>query len=240
MQQTGNSLEDLMGLANQTSMSDQLYEKISKLILDGTLEEGYVFPNEAVLCDQLKVGRSTLREAYKALELSGYITRSKRGTRVNSRLEILNNTSLKSVFHSATRKEFTQFRLMVEQKSAYYAAERATLTDVEKLKAMLLRMEETRSLGNFEELMELDEQFHIKIANLSGNSLIVAIINVMAEEWKQGILHNFQAAIKNNLKVFDLMLEQHREIVAAIQDRDSRLASDLMKTHIESVTVKEE
>ena len=61
-------------------MSDMVYEKISMLIQNGDIPEGYVFPNEAVLCEQLAIGRSTIREAYKALELSGYVTRTKRGT----------------------------------------------------------------------------------------------------------------------------------------------------------------
>ena len=52
------------------NMSDYLYQKISGMIMNGTLPEGYVFPNEAQLCEQLGVGRSTLREAYKALELT--------------------------------------------------------------------------------------------------------------------------------------------------------------------------
>ena len=239
MQPSNNNLGELMGMTSQVSMSDQLFQKISKLILDGELQEGYIFPNESVLCEQLRVGRSTLREAYKALELSGYITRTRRGTMVNNRIEILNNTPLKSIFQSATSQEFSQFRLMVEVKSASYAAKHADLADVEALEELCTRMEEARSLGDFELLMELDERFHIKISDLSGNSLITAVVSVMAEEWRKGIRSNFAAAIKSNVKLFDLMLEQHRAIVAGIKARDSKQAAEAMRTHIESVSVGE-
>ena len=239
MQQANSNLGELMGMTNQVSMSDQLFQKISKLIMEGELKEGYVFPNESVLCEQLRVGRSTLREAYKALELSGYITRTKRGTTVNNRIEILNNTPLKSIFQSASPQEFIQFRLMVESKSASSAAKHAELADVEALEELCARMEETRSLGDFELLMELDERFHIKISDLSGNSLITAVVSVMAEEWRKGIRRNVTAAIKSNLKLFDLMLEQHRGIVGAIKLRDSKQAAELMRIHIESVSVSE-
>ena len=84
------------------NMSDRLFNRISQMIMSGKLPEGYVFPNEAVLCEQLHVGRSTIREAYKALELSGYVTRSKRGTFVNSKLDILSATPMKEAFAAAS------------------------------------------------------------------------------------------------------------------------------------------
>ena len=239
MHQKNRDLGDLMGITMQVSMSDQLFQRISKLILEGKLEEGYVFPNEAELCEQLKLGRSTLREAYKALELSGYITRTKRGTTVNSRIEILRSTALKTIFSTATPQEFSQFRRMIESESASCAASHAGVEDVQILETLCTHMEEVRSSGDFEALMEADERFHTGIAELSGNSLIAAIVEVMADEWKNGIQRNFKAAIKNNLKVFDLMLQQHRGIVEAIKNCNGKLASARMKDHLESVTAIE-
>lgn len=87
-------------------MSDMVYEKISLLIQNGDIPEGYVFPNEAVLCEQLAIGRSTIREAYKALELSGYVTRTKRGTVVNSYSTILEATPLKAVVRNSDGEFF--------------------------------------------------------------------------------------------------------------------------------------
>ena len=92
-------------------MSDMIYEKISQLIQSGELPEGYVFPNETVLCEQLSIGRSTIREAYKGLELSGYVTRTKRGTVVNSYSVILEATPLKAVIHGARETEFQKILL---------------------------------------------------------------------------------------------------------------------------------
>ena len=66
MQQSVNKLGELLDLPPQTSMTDLIFKRISNLILEGKLSEGYVFPNETVMCEELGVGRSTLREAYKA------------------------------------------------------------------------------------------------------------------------------------------------------------------------------
>ena len=238
MNPSEKNLRELMGFSSQANVSDRLYQKISGLIMSGELEEGYAFPNEAVLCEQLQVGRTTLREAYKALELSGYVSRSKRGTVVNSRSSIINATPLKTLFHAAGHEDFTQFRLMVESQSAKLAAMNAGLSDVELLDQLTAQSREALQAKNYEELMKLDERFHTSIANMSGNTLIAAVVTVMAEEWRAGIQRNFDAAIRSNQKVFDTMIEQHAAIVDAIRRRDVS-AAQLMEQHIRTVTITE-
>ena len=238
MNPSEKNLRELMGFSSQANVSDRLYQKISGLIMSGELEEGYAFPNEAVLCEQLQVGRTTLREAYKALELSGYVSRSKRGTVVNSRSSIINATPLKTLFHAAGHEDFTQFRLMVESQSAKLAAMNAGLSDVELLDQLTAQSREALQAKSYEELMKLDERFHTSIANMSGNTLIAAVVTVMVEEWRAGIQRNFDAAIRGNQKVFDTMIEQHAAIVDAIRRRDVSAAT-LMEQHIRTVTIVE-
>ena len=238
MNPSEKNLRELMGFSSQANVSDRLYQKISGLIMSGELEEGYAFPNEAVLCEQLQVGRTTLREAYKALELSGYVSRSKRGTVVNSRSSIINATPLKTLFHAAGHEDFTQFRLMVESQSAKLAAMNAGLSDVELLDQLTAQSREALQAKSYEELMKLDERFHTSIASMSGNKLVAAVVTVMAEEWRAGIQRNFDAAIRGNQKVFDTMIEQHAAIVDAIRRRDIS-AAQLMEQHIRTVTIVE-
>lgn len=230
-------LQKLIGSGSQTSVSDRLYQRISGLILSGELEEGYTFPNETVLCEELQVGRTSLREAYKALELTGYVTRTKRGTVVNGRSEILRSTPLRSLFHSASETDFSRFRIMIESKSASLAAEYASESDIEMLDRLMKRSEDAKAREDFEELMNLDEQFHTGIARMSGNPLISSIVAVMAEEWHTAIQRNFLAAVKNNRKLFDIMLSQHSEIIEAVRNHEPK-ASVLMEEHIRSVTIR--
>lgn len=67
---------------------DELIFSLRQMIISGDLPPGYSFPNETAFCDQLGIGRTTLREAYKALESGGFISRTKRGTFVNSSQDI--------------------------------------------------------------------------------------------------------------------------------------------------------
>ena len=147
MKTNEKDLQILMGFESQKNVSDRLFQKISELIMSGELEEGYTFPNETVLCEQLNVGRTSLREAYKALELSGYVTRTKKGTVVNSRMSILNATPLRTVFHGADHEDFTRFRLIIEPQCAALAAANAGLKDVEKLDDLIRQSEDALILA---------------------------------------------------------------------------------------------
>lgn len=232
------NLASLVGVRLQQNVSDQLFKQISSLILSGQLEEGYIFPNETVLCEQLQVGRTTLREAYKALELSGYVTRTKRGTSVNSRTTILNATPLKSVFSNVSPKDFSEFRIMLESQSAWLAAQHASLQQTQALEENIEQSHAARSANQFDTLMELDAQFHHNIAQYSENTLILTIVTVMTSAWDEGIRRNFYAARETNPEIFDMMLEQHAAIAAAIRSRDCEAARIAMETHIQSVTDK--
>lgn len=232
------NLAALVGARSQLNVSDQLFQKISELILSGQLEEGYVFPNETVLCEQLQVGRTTLREAYKALELLGYVKRTKRGTSVNSRTTILNATPLKTVFSSVEPKDFSEFRIMLESQSAYLAAQNARLAETKALEENIARSYQARREKNFEELMVLDAEFHHGIAALSKNALIMTIVTVMTSAWDEGIRRNFFAARENHPEIFDMMLKQHSAIALEIRNGDCEAAKEAMREHICKVTDK--
>ena len=205
------------------NMSDRLFNRISQMIMSGKLPEGYVFPNEAVLCEQMHVGRSTIREAYKALELSGYVTRSKRGTFVNSKLDILSATPMKEAFAAASTSDFNEFREMMEVKCAALAAQKATPADIENLRAISERIQALYELGDMPQVA-------------AGNKLIASTMLIMTLAWDEGVRRNFLHAAENNRQIFRDMHGQHEAIITAIEDHDREAAEAAMKTHIRFVT----
>jgi len=231
-----NDLGRLVGIQPQQNVSDQLFHKISELILSGQLPEGYAFPNETVLCEQLQVGRTTLREAYKALELSGYVTRTKRGTTVNSRTTILNSTPLKTAFSTASSRDFNEFRLMLESESACLAAKRISLDEINTLEQYMELSHKARQDEDYDELLRLDRCLHSQIAEASRNSLVSTTVIVMNETLETVVQHNFITALRNNQSIFDQMLVQHQKILEALRARDCAAARTAMVEHIVSVT----
>lgn len=232
------SLSEMIGSHSKLNMSDLLYHKISELILSGKLAEGYMFPNENALCEQLQVGRNTLREAYKALELSGFVTRSKRGTCVNSRSTILNATPLSTIFRMATPDNFRDFRRFLEIECVKQAAIHAELTDVEALEAIVEQSRSALAAKDYETLKALDADFHTKISDSAKNSLFTALSSVIMEAWQENVAYNFIYAMEKDNTIFDDMVPQHAAIVAAIRERNSENAAQAMRTHLERVAAK--
>ena len=84
-------------IQSRKHISEELFLKLRDAILNGDLPEGYVFPNENELCQQLHIGRGSLREAYSCLETLHLITRTKTGTYVNSTSEIQNSMNFLAI-----------------------------------------------------------------------------------------------------------------------------------------------
>ena len=58
---------------------EQVADKIKELIFSGALKSGDKLPPEVELAQKYNVGRQTIREALRFLEISGFITTQKGG-----------------------------------------------------------------------------------------------------------------------------------------------------------------
>lgn len=230
-----HQLQHLLDTRPQKNMSDMIYEKISQLIQSGEFPEGYVFPNESALCEMLSVGRSTIREAYKALELSGFVTRTKRGTTVNSYSAILEATPLKAVIHGASRQDFLEYRLMLEGQAAALAAERAKPEEVAQLQQLQNDMYHAYQHGDYDRIAALDRNFHETIAALSHNPLMITSMAAIAEACETETRESFSniSALSGTV---DQMLSMHQEILTSIRNRCPGEAMTDMLNHIAGIS----
>lgn len=211
------------------NISNKLYEKIRAMILSGELAAGYLFPNENVLCEQLSVGRSSLREAYKALNMAGFITRSKKGTCVNDMETIANATPFSITVENSSLSDLFEFRFMLEAETARYAATRATEREVGALRTIIEL--EKENYTNVEQLTRLDTQFHMNIAKASHNELLMQAMSAASGTFEKGIRKAFEKAVRHNEAVEET-IEQHEALLQAISQKDAINARDLMRSHI--------
>lgn len=230
------NLMEYLDIPPMQSMADKIFEKFSGLIQDGTLPEGYTFPNENALCEQLHVGRTSLREAYKALELSGYVTRTKRGTVVNGKSAIIGATPMVVSIERSSEKDFLEFRIMLETESVRLAALRSTQKDIAELERLIGLMETAFAEDNIEDLMLLDRNFHKALAICGKNSLIIDTMLAVAEVWNRASKTNFFFKAKKD--ELEQMRLQHRALLEAIRKKDPDLAMSVMKGHIQYVSHK--
>lgn len=207
-------------------VSQELFSKISALILNGKLEAGYVFPNENVLCSQLNVGRTTLREAYKMLELYGFVSRSRQGTYVNGRHQIMASLPLEKMLNLVDHREMLEFRAMVEGENAYRMAVSASSDRIEMLLDILERMKGRRITAK--EYFVLDRSFHQIIAEASGELLF---------SFTEGISAAWNRTVKSWKKITgkDAFLADHEEIAEQIRKGDAKKAKEAMICHIRRI-----
>ena len=224
-----HQLQDLLNVRPQKNMSDMIYEKISQLIQTGEIPEGYIFPNESVLCEQLSIGRSTIRE------LSGYVTRSKRGTIVNSYSAILQATPLKSVIQGTSQENFLEFRLMLEGQNAALAAERAAPEEYKQLQLIQEQLINAQQENNYEQIAILDRSFHEAIAAYTHNPLMITAMAAIAETCE---IQTREALSKISVlsETIEKIVSMHQAILDAIRNQSPAEAMTDMLNHIADIS----
>lgn len=224
------------GLANNLNIyaSDTLAERIRSMIVSGELSEGYEFPKEEDFCKQLGVSRSTLREAFKVLNASGYIKRIKgHGTVVNKISSIFESAPIGESLRLAEVMDVLEFREMLETNQAFLAAQKGSEEEIEKLGELVNKMEESKD--DLPSFSTYDIEFHLLVSKMSGNSLMYAIMKNLEEVINNTVKLAFQIDTEDNVKE---AMTAHREIYSAIYNRQPGIASKKMRSHIQSVSAR--
>src|SRR5579871_6100944 len=122
----------LRPVTRTTRTADICREMVSHLIR-GDWNPGEKIPPERELCLHLGVGRASLREALKALEIMGMIeTRLGDGTYVCKRSDFFSRPLLWAIASSSETdaRELIEARILIEVELAGLAADHATADDL--------------------------------------------------------------------------------------------------------------
>jgi DNA-binding GntR family transcriptional regulator len=173
--------------------------------------------NESFILSELDVSRSPLREALRLLQGEGLVTwRSHKGVYVNK-------------ISADDVRELFPIRANLESLAAELAASRLTDREIRELEAIVDRMEKATEQGNTKLSVKLNFDFHRHIVKGAGNRRLEEIIKNVGRQsmW-------FMFALICFKKAHLFALEGHRDIFLALKNRDSRLAAERIKDHINS------
>src|SRR3979411_592593 len=144
------------------SQSEEAYLRIRERIISLGMPPGSVV-NESRLGEELKIGRTPIREALQRLARENLVRSiPHRGTFVTD----INITDLARI---------TEVRVVLEGHAARLAAERLSGADRESLSTLGGVLEEGRSLDQ-RELMRLDQQIHRQIYRAARNKFLEATL----------------------------------------------------------------
>ncbi len=141
-------------------------------MLSDQLQAGDKLPSERELSERLNAGRSSVREALRAMELLGLIeTRQGEGTYIKeARRHRLVEVLASFILNDDTAKsELAETRSIIEKNAIILASDRRTDTQLDVLEQSVQKMREQRVIEDFG---RVDRNFFQKVMEAAHNSLL--------------------------------------------------------------------
>lgn len=178
----------------------EIVKQLRMLISSEKLKAGDKLPSERELTERLNVGRSSVREALRALELLGLIeTRRGEGTfirdfRGNQLVQLLGTFVLQD---EKAIDDILETKHYIEMDCLKLVIKRSSDSQISKLRSML------------QSVSIKDEEFFYEIAQLSGNHLLIRI-------WQ--ILNDYFNALE--LKQLNNSVSLYEKLIIALESRN--------------------
>jgi len=216
---------------------EQIVDQIEEAILKGELQPGDKLPAERELAEQFGVSRTAIREAIKALTQKGLVEAYPgRGTFViNSTPQAVRHSLdlLVKFDGSEGTRSLVEVREIFEPEIAALAASRAKQEHIKVMQDAVELMD--ASLEDIDAFIEADLDFHLALAEGTGNVLIPTLTDtlvVLLREQRKRI-----ALVKGGMVRAQ---KHHKKILEAILKRDAQTAREAMRAHLEQIRLDSE
>ena len=195
------------------SQSEEAYARLLERIVSLDMAPGSVV-NEARLREDLKIGRTPIREALQRLARENLVRSiPHRGTFVTD----VNITDLARI---------TEVRVVLESHAARLAAEKHTGADVQAIQE-LLELLRRGQVTDQRELMQLDQRIHRLIYRAAHNPFLESTLeryfNLSLRLWY--LVLDRQVGLRR-------AVDEHIDLLDALLSRDAELAETIMRKHV--------
>lgn len=218
------SLEPIEQKTTTELVAESLLAELSK----GTLKPGDRLSPERELAKQLRVGRTTVREALKLLTLSGLLeAKPGQGTYVRQEFTSFLSQQIEwpLLLDIGEVEMIVEVREALETKSVRLAAERRTPEDIERLR-VFQQVLEIRG-RDIEQETALDLAFHHAIAAASQNKLLSRLMRAL-----DNMLRHYMALSGHIADTVEETMAEHQVIYEAIAAGDPDAAEQAMVDHL--------
>lgn len=221
-----------MSTIQRVSLSEQVLSSIINYAQEHKLQVNDKLPTEDEFSKYFQVSRTSVREAMKALSMSGAVKSIPgKGTFICSpMLDFILSKSAKLVFQAnISISQFMEVRTAIELLAANLAVERATDEDIagiteamEELRHAILSKKSWTIQGS---------KFHIKIAESAKNPLIVKSIESFSD-----ILGKYRDTMANANTEADMEehIREHEAILNALRARDKKAIRAAVLRHLKN------
>ena len=211
-----------------TRIYEKVVEKLKESISRGDILPGDPLPSERQLMDDFGISRSSLREAFRVMELLGLIEsvpgKGRFVRHPKSPAEDEKNIRLED----SAVLELMEARRILDPAIAAESAMRATSSDLTRMLRVLTATE--KRLGDPNLRAQADFDFHLALAEATHNFVFVNITRM-----------NFDLIMATHDKIYNLLedkdafLLEHRSMYEAILDHNVDLARETAANHIDRI-----
>ncbi len=199
---------------------------LSMITIEKRFCVGDKLPNELDLAEELNVSRTTLREAIRTLVALDILEIQRgKGTYIKENafkkqqdLEQLLNIKVNA-------KDLYEMRLIFEPEAAYYAALRATDSEIKRIIEFGKRVE--KEISNHQDRTDDEHSFHKAIAQATHNEFMNKLMPILYQAISKGVYLSLQSD-----KAIEDTINDHRMIMEFLEQRNAEGAKNAMKIHI--------
>src|SRR5471032_2177204 len=213
------------------NLAQGVVENITAGIQGGALKPGEKLPTESVIMELHGVSRTVVREAISHLQAAGLVqTRHGIGTFVLAPAPASPRISSDTVRTIGDVLAILELRISLETEAAWLAASRRTEQQVQEMGAVLKRIQHAQSKPGS---VESDVQFHLLIAQSTGNRYFVDILSDLGNTIiPRARVNSAQLAQDDPVAYLERVNREHDDIYSAILRKDAEAARAAMRTHL--------
>ncbi|MGC4018517.1 MAG: GntR family transcriptional regulator [Muricomes sp.] len=195
-------------------LRDVVFNTLRQAILRGELKPGERLM-EIQLANKLGVSRTPIREAIRKLELEGLVLMiPRRGAEVAE----ITEKNLRDVL---------EVRAALEELAVQLACVRINPEGIVKLKEAAKDFEDSLNSDDITRIAEADVAFHDIIYIATDNERLIQLLNNLREQ-----MYRYRVEHLKQKECHPQLLEEHQEIIRAIENGEGDVATRLTSQHI--------
>jgi DNA-binding FadR family transcriptional regulator len=215
------------------SDTGRLYERVATdlaaQIAEGAFPVGSRLPSERHLAQTYGVSRPTIREAVIALELDGLVE-----VKMGSGVYVVNRFPKGG---QAGETDIGPFELLearhaIEGETSALAARHIDDQAIAELESLVAQMDE--AANDIVASEDVDRRFHVAIARATGNSAMVAAVEMLWDARARSPQYRLLSDKAHNAGVVP-RLDEHVMILDALRSRNADAARTAMRSHLSRV-----
>jgi DNA-binding GntR family transcriptional regulator len=195
-------------------LTERAYTYLREGIMRGDFPPGSVLAEEEVAAT-LGTSRTPVRQALGLLLQEGFVE-------VGSRRQVVVRG-----FTPEHKAEILLLREALEGVAVRRACEVMQLEDIDQLHVLLRRMRRAAEDGREEDFVDLDEEFHLEIADGAQLPILYSLLSQL-----RGFIRVARLGARRPPAVLKQVVAEHEEIVDALEHRDAETALEALVEHL--------